>query len=83
MDSLNVWLQITRKAKSLRQIDLALRASLSPATIWKAEHSREISTGSKKKISEALGVYISDIFSFNGSTVPECPDPGIRPEIQA
>jgi len=58
----NIRLVAFRKSKGLRQVDLALKAGVAPATIWVAEHGRSISVFSKRKIAAALGVGISDLF---------------------
>jgi len=59
----NIRLVASRKAKGLRQLDIALKAGVCPATVWSAEHGRKISIYSQKKIAAALGVGISDIFA--------------------
>lgn len=61
----NIRLAAFRKARGLRQIDIAIKAGLSPATVWTAEHGRKISIYSQKKIAAALGVGISDIFAVD------------------
>ena len=55
-------MRILRKARALRQLDLALSAGLSQATIWNAEHGLEISRSTKQKIAAALGVRVNDLF---------------------
>ena len=55
-------IRLLRKGRGLRQLDLALSAGLSQATIWNVEHGLEISRPTKQKIAAALGVRVNDLF---------------------
>lgn len=51
-----------RQSLSLRQIDLAIKADVSPGVIVAAEHGKRVSMRTRRKIATALGVTTAEIF---------------------
>lgn len=53
-----------RKQKGLTQEELAAKAGLHRAYFWDIENGRNISVKTAYKIAHALGVKVSDLFTF-------------------
>ena len=57
-------LRALRESRDIRQLDLAIRSGLSPATVWRAEQpgGGGISDQTKLRIAQCLGVSPAEIF---------------------
>ncbi len=63
-EKLSKRIEYLRKRKGLTQEELAEKAGLHRAYFWDIENGRNISIKTAYKISNALGVKLSDLFNF-------------------